>query len=125
MGKILLNVGKVIGLQSNLFKEVERVNPIEINFPNEYSYEIEFLIPKGYKVLTIDNLIKDRKYISVDGNVTAQFKSSANIVSNKLTIKISEYYKSFKYEKNRYTEFRDVINTAAEFYESNIELEKN
>ena len=125
MGKILLNVGKVIGLQSNLFKEVERVNPIEINFPNEYSYEIEFLIPKGYKVLTIDNLIKDRKYISVDGNVTAQFKSSANIVNNKLTIKISEYYKSFKYEKNRYNEFRDVINTAAEFYESNIELEKN
>ena len=124
-GKILLNVGKVIGLQSNLFKEVERVNPIEINFPNEYSYEIEFLIPKGYKVLTIDNLIKDRKYISVDGNVTAQFKSSANIVNNKLTIKISEYYKSFKYEKNRYNEFRDVINTAAEFYESNIELEKN
>ena len=124
-GKILLNVGKVIGLQSNLFKEVERVNPIEINFPNEYSYEIEFLIPKGYKVLTIDNMIKDRKYISVDGNVTAQFKSSANIVNNKLTITISEYYKSFKYEKNRYTEFRDVINTAAEFYESNIELEKN
>lgn len=124
-GKILLNVGKVIGLQSNLFKEVERVNPIEINFPNEYFYEIEFLIPKGYKVLTIDNLIKDRKYISVDGNVTAQFKSSANIVNNKLTIKISEYYKSFKYEKNRYNEFRDVINTAAEFYESNIELEKN
>ena len=108
-----------------MFKEVERVNPIEINFPNEYSYEIEFLIPKGYKVLTIDNLIKDRKYISVDGNVTAQFKSSANIVNNKLTIKISEYYKSFKYEKNRYNEFRDVINTAAEFYESNIELEKN
>lgn len=124
-GKIMLNVGKVIGLQSNLFKEVERVNPIEINFPNEYFYEIEFLIPKGYKVLTIDNLIKDRKYISVDGNVTAQFKSSANIVNNKLTIKISEYYKSFKYEKNRYNEFRDVINTAAEFYESNIELEKN
>ena len=124
-GKILLNVGKVIGLQSNLFKEVERVNPIEINFPNEYSYEIEFLIPKRYKVLTIDNLIKDRKYISVDGNVTAQFKSSANIVNNKLTIKISEYYKSFKYEKNRYNEFRDVINTAAEFYESNIKLEKN
>ena len=124
-GKILLNVGKVIGLQSNLFEEAERVNPIEINFPNEYSYEIEFLIPKGYKVLTIDNLIKDRKYISVDGNVTAQFKSSANIVNNKLTIKISEYYKSFKYEKNRYNEFRDVINTAAEFYESNIELEKN
>ena len=124
-GKILLNVGKVIGLQSNLFKEVERVNPIEINFPNEYSYEIEFLIPKGYKVLTIDNMIKDRKYISVDGNVTAQFKSSANIVNNKLTIKISEYYKSFKYEKNRYNEFRDVINTAAEFYESNIKLEKN
>ena len=124
-GKILLNVGKVIGLQSNLFKEVERVNPIEINFPNEYSYEIEFLIPKGYKVLAIDNFIKDRKYISVDGNVTAQFKSSANIVNNKLTIKISEYYKSFKYEKNRYNEFRDVINTAAEFYESNIELEKN
>ena len=58
-------------------------------------------------------------------NVTAQFKSSANFEKNRLGIKISEFYNSLKYEKNRYNEFRDVINAAAEFYNLEIELSKN
>jgi hypothetical protein len=124
-GKTLLNVGKVIGLQSNLFNEHERINPIEINFPNEYYYDIKFMIPKGYKIVNIHDLAKEKKFISVDGNVTAQFKSSANFEKNRLSIKISEFYRSLKYEKNRYNEFRDVINAAAEFYDIEIELSKN
>ena len=124
-GKILLNVGKVIGLQSNLFNEDERINPIEINFPNEYYYDIKFVIPKGYKIVNIHDFTKDKKFISVDGNVTAQFKSSANFEKNRLSIKISEFYNSLKYEKNRYNEFKDVINAAAEFYNLEIELSKN
>ena len=124
-GKTILNVGKVIGLQSNLFNEDERINPIEINFPNEYYYDIKFMIPKGYKIANIHDLTKEKKFISVDGNVTAQFKSSANFEKNRLSIKISEFYNSLKYEKNRYDEFRDVINAAAEFYNLEIELSKN
>ena len=124
-GKILLNAGKVIGLQSNLFNEDERINPIEINFPNKYFYDIEFMIPKGYKIVNIHDLRKDKQFISVDGNVTAQFKSSANFKKNRISIKISEFYNSLKYEKNRYNEFRDVINAAAEFYNLEIELSKN
>ena len=83
------------------------------------------MIPKGYKIVNINNLTKDKKFISVDGNVTAQFKSSANFEKNSLSIRISEFYNSLKYEKNRYNEFRDVINAAAEFYNLEIELSKN
>ena len=115
----------MIGLQSNLFNENERINPIEINFPNEYYYDIKFMIPKGYKIENIHDLTKEKKFISVDGNVTAQFKSSANFEKNRLSIKISEFYNTLKYEKKRYNEFRDVINAAAEFYDLKIELSKN
>ncbi len=124
-GKTLLNVGKVIGIQSNLFSDDERINPIEINFPNEYYYDIKFMIPKGYKIVNIHDLKKEKKLISVDGNVTAQFKSRAEFEKNRLSIKISEFYKSLKYEKKRYNEFREVINAAAEFYDIEIELSKN
>ena len=77
------------------------------------------------KLNIINDLAKEKKFISVDGNVTAQFKSSANFEKNRLSIKISEFYRSLEYEKNRYNEFRDVINAAAEFYDIEIELSKN
>ena len=33
-GLVILEVGKVIGTQSNLFDDSQRINQIEINFPN-------------------------------------------------------------------------------------------
>ena len=44
---------------------------------------------------------------------------------NILEIKISEYYNKLTYNKLRYNEFRDVINSAASFYETSINLIKN
>ena len=44
-GLTYLKIGKVIGLQSNLFNEDERINPIEINFPNEYYYDCLLYTP--------------------------------------------------------------------------------
>ena len=123
-GLSILKIGKVIGLQSNLFEENERINPIEINFPNSYNYNIVVNIPKGYKIIDFSELNKSQEYISVDGNSSAKFISEANLKGGKLKISIKEYYKELRYNKKRYQEFREVINAAAKFYESFVVLEK-
>ena len=123
-GLIYLNIGKVIGLQSNLFNADKRINEIEINFPNSYEYLIEVNIPKGYRIYDISELNKLKEYISVDGNISAKFNSSVSQSQDKLYINVNELYKELKYEKSRYQEFREVINAAASFYESSIVLKK-
>ena len=123
-GLTYLKIGKVIGLQSNLFDEKERINPIEINFPNSYDYNIKVNIPRGYKIVDFSELNKSKEYISVDGNSTAKFLSKATVNGNVLNINIKEYYKELRYSKKRYQEFREVINAAAKFYESSVRIEK-
>ena len=123
-GLTYLKIGKVIGLQSNLFEEKQRINPIEINFPNSYDYNIKVNIPRGYKIVDYSELNKSKEYISVDGNSTAKFLSKATVNGSVLNINIKEYYKELRYNKKRYQEFREVINAAAKFYESSLLLEK-
>ncbi len=123
-GLIFLNIGKVIGLQSNLFDADKRINEIEINFPNSYEYLIEVNIPKGYRIYDFSELNKSKEYISVDGNISAKFNSLVSVTNDKLYISINEFYKNLRYDKFRYEEFRLVINAAAEFYESSLILEK-
>ena len=123
-GLIYLKIGKVIGQQSNLFEEKERINPIEINFPNSYDYNINVNIPRGYRIVDFSELNKSKEYISVDGNSTAKFQSKVTVNGDKLNINIKEYYKELRYNKKRYQEFREIINAAAKFYDSTILLEK-
>ena len=123
-GLVYLKVGKVIGLQSNLFDDNKRINEIEINFPNSYEYEIEVQIPKGYRVSDYSELNKAKEFISVDGSISAKFNSKATLNSNKINIVINEFYKNLRYDKGRYQEFREVINAAAIFYESTVILEE-
>ena len=55
----------------------------------------------------------------------AKFESKYSIEKNILIISIEEYYKSLKYSKSRYKEFRDVINAAADFNKLEITFVKN
>ena len=123
-GLVYLKVGKVIGLQSNLFDDNKRINEIEINFPNSYEYEIDIEIPKGYRVSDYSELNKSKEFISVDGSISAKFNSKATLNNNKINIVVEEFYKNLRYDKGRYQEFREVINAAAEFYESSVTLEE-
>ena len=87
-GLVYLKVGKVIGLQSNLFDDIKRINEIEINFPNSYEYQIEVEIPKGYRVSDYSELNKVKEFISVDGSISAKFNSNATLNNNKINIVI-------------------------------------
>ena len=118
------NIGKVIGKQSELYEETERLHPIEITYPNQYDYEIIVKIPKGYIIKDLDKLSFNKSYLSVMGNKICKFESQYKILDNKLVITIQEFYKTLRYQKNRYNEFRDVINSASDFYNTSIKFVK-
>ena len=58
------------------------------------------------------------------GNKISKFESQYKILDNKLVITIQEFYKTLRYQKNRYNEFRDVINSASDFYNTSIKFVK-
>ena len=118
----LFQIGKVIGTQSELYQETKRVNPIEMTYPNQYDYTITIAIPKGYTAEGLEVLNIDKNYKSVKGNKLCKFESTYQIEDDKVIITIQEFYKSNKYDLNRYEEFREVINAASDFNKTSILL---
>ena len=118
----LFQIGKVIGTQSELYQETKRVNPIEMTYPNQYDYTITIAIPEGYTAEGLEVLNIDKNYKSVKGNKLCKFESTYKIEDDKVIITIQEFYKSNKYDLNRYEEFREVINAASDFNKTSILL---
>ena len=119
-----VKIGNVIGMQSQLYEEIGRFHPIEITYPNQYDYRIVVKIPKGYSIEGLEGLVFNKSYISLMGNRICKFESNYEINENELVISIQEFYKTLRYQKNRYNEFRDVINSAADFYNTSIKFIK-
>jgi hypothetical protein len=120
----VVKIGNVIGMQSQLYEEIDRFHPIEITYSNQYDYRIVVKIPKGYIIEGLEGLIFNKNYISLMGNKICKFESNYEINDNELVISIQEFYKNLRYQKNRYNEFRDVINSASDFHNTSIKFIK-
>lgn len=120
---ILVNLGKVIGKQTNLYQETERKFDIEINYAKTYKHKIIFSIPKGYVIESYKDLIIDRK-MTGDENKNCSFKSTASIEGNQLTVEILEIYNAITYPKEKYQEYRNVVNAAFDFSKAVLVLKK-
>ena len=118
----IFQIGKVIGTQSELYQETERVNPIEMTYPNQYDYDIKIHIPNGYTAEGLEVLNIDKSFKSVTGEKICKFESSYKLEGNSIVITIQEFYKSNEYNLNRYEEFRNVINAASDFNKTSILL---
>jgi hypothetical protein len=118
----IFQIGKVIGTQSELYQETQRVNPIEMQYPNQYDYTITVNIPEGYTAEGLEELNIDKNYKSVKGNKLCKFESSYKLEGKKIVITIQEFYKSNEYDLYRYEEFREVINAASDFNKTAILL---
>ncbi|MCK7590542.1 DUF3857 domain-containing protein [Subsaxibacter sp. CAU 1640] len=117
----LFQIGRVIGTQSELYQEKERVNPIEMTYPNQYDYTITVDIPEGYTVEGLSSLNIDKSYKSDStGEKLCKFESSYKLEGNKVIVTIQEFYKTNEYSLNRYEEFRSVINAASDFNKASI-----
>lgn len=117
----LFQIGNVIGTQSELYQETERVNPIEMQYPNQYDYTITVEIPEGYTVEGLSSLNINERYVSKSNNeVLAKFESSYELKDDSIVITIQEFYKTNEFELSQYEEFRNVINAASDFNKASI-----
>ncbi|MEL6560007.1 MAG: DUF3857 domain-containing protein [Bacteroidota bacterium] len=111
---LLFKVGDLIGAQSELYQEDERVYEIENQNNRGYVRKILVNIPDGYKVQNADD-IKIKKEVKKGDRVIYLFDSNFEIKDNQLSILIDEYYDEIYYPANKFEGFRKVINAAADF----------
>lgn len=121
----LFSIGKVLGKQTDLYQEKDRKYPIDLYYPKKYLHTINLTIPNGYTVKSVDNLAFSKQMKDLETQeVIGSFVSSAKIEGNVLKISIEEFYNFTHLEKERYAEYRDLINTAFDFYKSSLVLTK-
>ena len=121
----LITLGKVLGDQTNLYQETERSNPIVLTYPKKYNHKINFTIPDGYSVASLNNLLFDKEIKNEANETIGKFISTAKIEGNLLRISIEEFYNFTYLGKEKYNDYRDLINTAYDFYKSALVLTKS
>lgn len=118
---VLVNLGKLLGKQNNLYQETERKWDVDINYAKTYKHKIIFNIPKGYEVESFKDLEIDKK-MGGDETKNCSFKSTVKTDGNQLIVEVFEIYKSINYPKESYQEYRNVINAAADFAKASVVL---
>lgn len=122
--QLLLNVGTLLGPQTELYSALSRVQPISNAYNKSYSFKFIIPIPDGYKYggeqkVVIDNLFKNQS-----GENIAGFQSKIKIENNEIIIEVEEFYGQVNLDKENYEDFRRIINSAADFNQSIVLLEK-
>lgn len=112
---ILFKVGELIGPQSEMYQENERKLAIENQFNRSYDRNIMITIPKGYQVKNLEDLVIDKLVKNEKGEDLYAFKSFYKLENGKIQLSIFEFYNQLYFPRERYEEFRSVINAAADF----------
>ena len=118
---VLVNLGKLIGKQANLYQETERKWDVDINYAKTYKQKIIFDIPKGYEVESFKDLVIDKK-MGGDESKNCSFKSTAKVEGNQLIVEVFEIYKSINYPIETYQDYRNVINASSDFTKASVVL---
>ena len=121
--KILFKVGELIGPQSELYRDENRMTDVENSDNRGYDRVITVEIPQGYKISNADALKMNVSY--KDGDYIP-FLFTSDFVVDKSTVKITltEFYKEIYAPQSRYEDFRKVINASADFNKVTLVLEK-
>ncbi|RYY86863.1 MAG: DUF3857 domain-containing protein [Chitinophagaceae bacterium] len=121
--KIIVKVGMLIGEQSELYEEKERVTDIELGYPHSFKRVIDIKIPAGYTVQNLKDLALNQSH-SEGGQVQFNFVSTYKLEGNMLHIEVEENYNGYFYPKNIFEVFKKVINAAADFNKVVLVLDK-
>lgn len=111
---LLFKVGDLIGAQSELYQEEERIFEIENLNNRGYLRKISVTIPEGYQIQNPDD-ININEEVKKGEKVIYLFDSRYELKGNKLNIIINEFYDEIYYPAEKFDEFRKVINAAADF----------
>lgn len=121
--KYLFKVGAIIGPQAELYQEKERKRDIVLQNTHGYVRLINIEIPAGYKISNVNDINKSVKLLE-DGKESAYFVSSFTQEGNLLKINVAEQYTTLFYPKEKFNEYKAVINAAADFNKLTLILEK-
>jgi hypothetical protein len=110
----ILNIGKTIGTQSEMYQTSKRKQAVDIDFEHAFFRKIEFSIPKGYKVSNPEEMNMKAEMIE-NGKVSASFTSWYEQIGNIIYIYSREVYPELVYPLSNFNEFRKVINASADF----------
>jgi|APLak6261698768_1056241.scaffolds.fasta_scaffold00439_5 hypothetical protein len=123
-GNYLFSVGKLIGSQMELYQENKRTLPVEIDHPHAYQRTLKIILPKG---VTAKNLEKFNMNFKTDLNnkTEAGFVSSYTEKEGVITVTNTEFYNVVNYPLEKFNEYKDVINAAADFNKIVIMLTKS
>lgn len=121
--KILFKIGEAIGPQDQLYQDEERKTDVENDFNRLYNRKLRFTIPEGYAIKNPGDLAMNIT-CNEDGKDVCGFISSYKIEGSILTVEVNEYYKKVILPKDRFEDFRKVINAAADFNKVVLVLEK-
>lgn len=112
--KFLFKIGEMIGAQSEMYFERDRMFPVENDFNRSYLRVIEFDIPEGYICKNLEQLSMD---VFMEGNDmrSCTFTSTVTQEENHVKVEITEYYSNIREPLTNYAAFAEVINAAADF----------
>jgi len=122
--RILFKVGELIGPQTEMYRDDERVTDIENDYNRGYDRVIKVTIPQGYTIKNLNDLNFDVSYAEKNEKPFL-FNSTYTLTGNTLEIKVAEYYKQIYAPLARYEDYRKVINAAADFNKVTLVLEKS
>jgi len=110
----ILNIGRVIGTQSEMYQTSKRKLPVDIEYVHSFYRKIEFNIPKGYKVTNLGDINMKTEMVE-NGKVSAYFNSWYEQSGNTIFIYSREAYPELEYPVSSFDEFRKVVNASADF----------
>jgi len=123
--KILFKAGELIGPQVEMYKDDQRETEVQNQYNRTYRRKITIQIPEGYKVKNPDDLKFDIYSENETGERVNTFTSDYELKGQELKITVLEYYKQINFPKEKFEEFRKVVNAAADFNKVNLIMESN
>jgi S-adenosylmethionine/arginine decarboxylase-like enzyme len=123
--KTILKIGELIGEQQELYSDKPRQTKIVDNYPHMYSRTLVVHIPDGYTVKGLEKFVIKNVFQNTNGDQTDSIGFVCNYVleGNTLTITCTEYYEMVDWPKEKYEQYRTVINSAADFNKLSIILD--
>ena len=120
--KTILKIGELIGEQSELYSDKPRQSKIVNFYPHMYTRIIVVHVPDGYTVKGLEKFVIKNLYQNPNGETTDSigFESNYLLDGNTLTITCTEYYGFLEWPKEKYEQYRTVINSAADFNKLSI-----
>ena len=122
---LLLQVGSLIGPQTEMYSEIDRVQPLTTAHNKSYAYEIRIKIPEGYSYEGAKNVALNYECLDDENERIAAFTSSVKVEDNTVIIDIYEFYARVNVDKKYYEDYRQVVNSAADFNKGVVLLKKS